>query len=79
MVNVANNPDYIDSDSKMVNQVHDSLKIEIPIHPRMKRTFESICKSVEDAGKTLIPTCGVSYKVIVNEADQSNPHVQEWI
>ena len=78
MVNVANNPDYQDSDSKMVNQVHDSLKIEIPIHPRMKRTFESICKSVEDAGKTLIPTCGVSYKVIVNEADQSNPYVQEW-
>src|SRR5690606_11047333 len=46
MVAVTNNERYIDSESCITAQVHDSLKPQIPIHPGLLKTVLSIVESM---------------------------------
>lgn len=49
-------------DVRIINQVHDSLYIELPID--QEYLVNDICKTMEEAGCRHIPTCFVSHKII---------------
>lgn len=49
---------------EMIQQVHDSLKIEIPCHPHSEITNKHLVVVTERSGEQTIPTCPMDYKVI---------------
>ena len=55
--------DYRDSNSKMFNQVHDSLKIKIPLIPEHKQLAQTFVREMELAGEEFIPKCTASYQL----------------
>lgn len=67
---------YRESNSHMIQQVHDSINIEIPIQPGMQKLINRFQDCIENAGMRLIPTCNASYKIQYNEADLGNPLIE---
>lgn len=41
----------------------------------LPRIIDSITMAIEDAGRTIIPTCTVSYEIMYHETDESNEHL----
>lgn len=73
MQEVHNNPDYQRTGSQMVNQVHDSLYIEVPIEHNTPSLQESLKRSIEAGGEKLLPTCEAELETIIyNPMDKSN-------
>jgi DNA polymerase I len=66
MINIDNNPDYHAADAHLVQQVHDSLVIEVDENKATPELIASIKKSIEAAGLKYIPTCEASYDIIHN-------------
>jgi len=73
MIEIYNNKFYKQSKSKMIQQVHDSINIEIPIQPGLQKLIHCFQDCIEDAGRKLIPSCGASYKITYHESDLGNP------
>lgn len=57
MIELHNNPDYQQTQSRMVNQVHDSIYIQVPIENDSPQLRLSLQKSIEAGGEKLLPTC----------------------
>jgi len=66
MVNVTKDPMYLSSNAKLIQQVHDSLVIEVKEENHSQELVDSIKKSIEAAGLKYIPTCEASYEIIKN-------------
>ncbi len=64
MINVHNNSDYQSANAKMVNQVHDSIIIEVATDDDTPQLRSSLQTSIEAAGLKYLPTCTATYKVI---------------
>jgi len=69
MFDIENHPDYIDSNSKMYNQVHDSIRIKIPICNETQYLIDLYASLMSEAGKQYIPSCGVTYNIISSPED----------
>ena len=63
MNNIIDEPDFHKYDCRIVNQVHDSIVIQVPEgYPEgLPLTFK---RSIEEAGLSLLPTCEASYDII---------------
>jgi DNA polymerase I-like protein with 3'-5' exonuclease and polymerase domains len=70
MIAVSKNNRYIDSEARMVTQVHDSLKIQIPLHNSINKTISSIIHSMETCALDIFGPTPVDYKIIDNREDQ---------
>lgn len=57
------NDDYIDSGSRMFNQVHDSIKIKIRDCSYTKHLCNVFIQEMEAAGNELIKSCTASYEI----------------
>jgi len=79
MIAVSENERYIDSESALTAQVHDSLKPQIPIHKGLLKTVLSITHSMETCALDIFGPTPVDYKVIVHPDDRNNPHVRELL
>lgn len=55
---------------EQVQQVHDSLRIEIPCHDHSDITNKLLVECVEATGRKTIPTCPMDYQVIPYDAEQ---------
>ena len=64
MINVAKDEQYLLSGARMVNQVHDSIIIEVDEEDVSSTLIDSIKSSIEEAGLQFLPTCEASYEVI---------------
>ncbi len=69
MINVQNNPLYQSANAKMINQVHDSIVIEVPWDSNTQELRSSLQKSIEDAGRKFLPTCEAEYDTLINPMD----------
>ncbi len=65
MNTIANDPFCEIRNCEMVQQVHDSLTIEIPNHPEHDFTNKYIIRKMEETGRRHLPTCPMDYEVIV--------------
>ncbi len=79
MIAVTKNERYIDSDSQLVSQVHDSTTPEIPIHKGIDKTVDSIVYSMEHCSMDIFGRTPVDYKVKYHPDDVNNPHIQSLI
>jgi DNA polymerase-1 len=71
MIEVVKNPMYKSCKCQMVNQVHDSLTIQVPIEYHSKELELSLQKSIEAGGEKLLPTCEAELEaVIFNKEDK---------
>ena len=66
LINIKRNPDYIRTNAQMIQQVHDSIVIEIEEKHVTDALCLSIKKSIESAGLKYLPTCEASYHIIRN-------------
>lgn len=66
---------YRTSGARMIQQVHDSLAIEIKIQPGLMKIITGIQDAIEEAGCTIIPTCRASYKIAVHPSDVDRPEL----
>lgn len=73
MCAVVQDPYYLKSECQLVSQVHDSLKPEIPITPTLLPTIYSIANAMETASMKLFGVTPVSYELIYNPQDATNP------
>lgn len=64
------NSPYGPPSCEMIQQVHDSLKIEIPCHPHSDITNKLLVRVTELAGQRTIPTCPMDYEVIECHEDE---------
>jgi DNA polymerase I-like protein with 3'-5' exonuclease and polymerase domains len=72
MIEVHNNPNYQRTQSQMVNQVHDSLYIQVPIEHNTPSLQLSLQESIEAGGEKLLPTCEAELEAILYHP-QENP------
>lgn len=79
MIAVVENERFIDSESTLVSQVHDSLKPQIPIHKGLSRTVESIINSMETCARDIFGDTPTSHEIIYHPEDAANPHLQDLI
>lgn len=70
---------YIDSESQLVSQVHDSLKPQIPIHPGLTKTVHQIVHAMETCAEDIFGPTPVDYEIIYHPNDKNNPHLQELL
>jgi DNA polymerase I-like protein with 3'-5' exonuclease and polymerase domains len=66
MINIKNNEHYNFYGCEMIQQVHDSIKVEVDECEPYEDIAESINHSIELAGLEYLPTCKASYKIIHN-------------
>jgi DNA polymerase I-like protein with 3'-5' exonuclease and polymerase domains len=66
LINIKNNSLYIVSGAQMIQQVHDSIVIEVKEEYATPELCESIKSSIEAAGLRYLPTCEADYKIIRN-------------
>ena len=66
LINIKENKDYLSSGAQMIQQVHDSIVLEVPENQATPTFCESIKTSIEAAGLKYLPTCEASYKIIKN-------------
>jgi len=66
LINIRENKDYQLAGAEMIQQVHDSIVIEVPANKNTLKLQQSIKSSIEAAGLKYLPTCAASYKVIEN-------------
>lgn len=71
------NPIYRKFNCQMNSQIHDGLDTEVKITPALPIIIEAKCKTISEAGKTLIPTCDVTWEIQYNPADETNPIIME--
>jgi len=69
MDNIAEDEDYIASESKMYNQVHDSIRTKIRICNETEYLIDRFQRLMCKAGEDYIPSCGVTYNIITNPED----------
>lgn len=77
LIAVSKNRRFIDSESKLISQVHDSTTPEIPIHPGLLKTVQSITHTMETCALDVFGPTPVDWDVKINPLDKDNPHVQE--
>jgi len=63
---IVSDEDYRDSDSRMYNQTHDSIRIKIPICNETEYLINRYKHLMEEAGRQYIPSCGVTYNIITH-------------
>lgn len=63
---IASDDDYKDSNSRMYNQTHDSIRIKIPICQETEYLIDRYKFLMEEAGRQYIPSCGVTYNIITH-------------
>jgi DNA polymerase I-like protein with 3'-5' exonuclease and polymerase domains len=66
LINISRNSDYIKSGAQMIQQVHDSIVIEVQQQYATDTLIHSIKRSIESAGLKYLPTCEASYHIITN-------------
>jgi DNA polymerase I-like protein with 3'-5' exonuclease and polymerase domains len=66
---IKSDEDYIDSGSKMYAQVHDSIRVKIPICNETSYLVDHFTSLMVKAGEKYIPTCGVTYNIISPEGE----------
>lgn len=79
MIAVTSCTRFIDSGSKLISQVHDSLKPQIPIHPGMKKTVDHIVHAMETCALDIFGKTPVDYEITYHPDDANNPHLQELL
>ena len=72
MQEVHRNPDYREAGAQMVNQVHDSLYIEVPIENNTPSLQESLKRSIEMGGERLLPTCEAELESIIYHPEETH-------
>jgi DNA polymerase I-like protein with 3'-5' exonuclease and polymerase domains len=63
---IKSDDDYIASGSRMYNQVHDSIRIKIPICNETDYLINHYTQLMEGAGRKYIPACDVTYNIITH-------------
>jgi DNA polymerase I-like protein with 3'-5' exonuclease and polymerase domains len=63
MIEVDKNPDYLNAGCQMIQQVHDSLTIEVETRKLTQPLIDSIVQSMEAPGLKYMPTSKVSYEI----------------
>lgn len=66
LINIKENPLYQKSGAQMIQQVHDSIVVEIKEKDFTEDLALSIKKNLETAGLRYLPTCTASYDIIQN-------------
>jgi DNA polymerase I-like protein with 3'-5' exonuclease and polymerase domains len=66
MINIKRNEHYNFYGCEMIQQVHDSIKVEVDECEPYEDIAKSINHSIELAGLKYLPTCKASYKIIHN-------------
>jgi DNA polymerase I-like protein with 3'-5' exonuclease and polymerase domains len=77
MINWDASPLYRKFNCQMNSQLHDGLDTEVKIVPALSLIIEAKCRAISEAGKSLIPTCDVTWELLYNPADETNTIVQE--
>ncbi len=77
MINWDASPLYRKFNCQMNSQLHDGLDTEVKIVPALPLIIEAKCRAISEAGKSLIPTCDVTWELLYNPADETNTIVQE--
>lgn len=70
---------FIDSGSKIVTQVHDSIKPQIPLHPGIGKTVKQITHAMETCAEDIFGKTPVDYDLVYHPDDIDNPHLQELL
>jgi DNA polymerase I-like protein with 3'-5' exonuclease and polymerase domains len=70
MIHLDADPVYKTKQCEMIQQVHDSLTLEIPCHTNSKVTNTHLISVMERTGEKHIPTCPMDYEVIPYHGDQ---------
>jgi len=70
MQEVDRNPDYREAGAAMVNQVHDSLYIEVDRDKCTPSLQESLKRSIEAGGERLLPTCEAELEKIIYHPEE---------
>lgn len=73
------NPLYRKFGCQMNSQIHDGLDTEIRITPALPVLIEAKCRTISDAGRSLIPTCDVTWELQYHPSDETNPIIQDII
>lgn len=69
MIEIVKHPVYKEHSCKLIQQVHDSLTIEIPCHENSKLTNETLLTYLQKVGEKDIKTCPLSMEVIEFHGD----------
>jgi DNA polymerase-1 len=75
MIAISNNERYIDSESRMNAQIHDMVGIQIPIHPGLETTVNSIAHSMETCVMDIFGPTPIDYNIKYHPQDEDNPHL----
>ena len=78
MIAVHNNKEYQENDCHMINQTHDNLIVDMPIHPKIKRTIDSITMAMEESTMDIFTFCPVDYEIKHHEDDIDNPLIEDY-
>lgn len=70
MVNLVKHPVYIEKLCALMQQVHDSITIQIPMHSGSEQTNQALIQEVERVGRLHIPTCPMDGEVILPSPDE---------
>lgn len=70
MIAVDEDTYYRQSGSRMINQVHDSLKVQIPLNDQTNKVVDSIIDSMETCVYDDFGLVSVDYDIIYNEQDK---------
>lgn len=66
MDNIKRSEEYKLSNSRMYNQVHDSIRIKIPICQETDYLIDTYIQCMQQAGNEYIPVCDVTYNIITH-------------
>lgn len=65
MWHMVRHPAYIQTNSRLIQQVHDSLSTQIPVHPSSDLTNKALKEECERVGKLHMPTCRMDAEIIL--------------
>jgi len=79
MIDWSEHPTYFKHDCHMFSQVHDSLDTEVKITEHLRKIIKDKLECMSNAGKKYIPTCDISYKLVVHSSDKENPIIKDLL
>lgn len=71
MIQITSSDIYLENQCNLIQQVHDSLTIEIPFHENSEQTNKKLITIAEQTGMKYIPTCPLDAEVILPHQDVS--------
>ncbi len=77
MIEWYNHPDYRRYNCSMISQIHDGLDTEAPLSPALPRIIDAKCLCISRAGRTLIPTCDVTWELLYHPSDETDSTIQD--